>query len=115
MHAALSSLSQRSDLLAQCDAVAKQARGDDSSQDSNTSYAWLRLRTLHADILFFRQRSFIREFIQQLLAVGIIEHAFAVTIDPMMMNDYTSRLQTEAFEHGCSIEVSYRISVFPRR
>jgi len=41
MHAALSSLSQRSDLLAQCDAVAKQARGDNSSQDSNTLYASL--------------------------------------------------------------------------
>ncbi|KAG1755207.1 mediator complex subunit Med5-domain-containing protein [Suillus paluster] len=88
MHAALSSLSQRSDLLAQCDAIAQQSRGHDSSQDNNTS-----------------QRSLIREFVQQLLAVGIIEYAFAVTMDPMMVNDPTARLQTEAFEHGCSIEV----------
>jgi len=112
MHAALSSLSQRSDLLAQCDTVAKQARGNESSQDSNTSYARLQLRILHADILLSRQRSFIREFIQQLLAVGVIEHAFAVTMDPMMINDSTSRLQTEAFEHGYSIEVNYHTSYF---
>lgn len=87
MHVALSSLSQRSDLLAQCDAVARQGKGHDSSQDNNTL-----------------QRSLIREFIQQLLAVGIIEYAFAVSMDPMMVNDPTTRLQTEAFEHGCSIE-----------
>ncbi|KAG2120988.1 mediator complex subunit Med5-domain-containing protein, partial [Suillus discolor] len=85
MHAALLSLSQRSDLLAQCDAVARQGKGPDSSQDNNTS-------------------SLIREFIQQLLAVGIIEYAFAVSMDPMMVNDPRTRLQSEAFDHGCSIE-----------
>ncbi|KAG1783872.1 mediator complex subunit Med5-domain-containing protein [Suillus placidus] len=87
MHAALLSLSQRSDLLAQCDVVARQGTGHDSSQDNNT---------LH--------RSLIREFIQQLLAVGIIEYAFAVSMDPMMVNDPRTRLQSEAFDHGCSIE-----------
>ncbi|KAG1899144.1 mediator complex subunit Med5-domain-containing protein [Suillus fuscotomentosus] len=87
MHAALLSLSQRSDLLAQCDAVARQGKGLDSSQDNNTTY-----------------RSLIREFIQQLLAVGIIEYAFAVSMDPMMVNDPRTRLQSEAFDHGCSIE-----------
>ncbi|KAG1757493.1 mediator complex subunit Med5-domain-containing protein [Suillus lakei] len=87
MHAALSSLSQRSDLLAQCDVVARQGKGLDSSQDNSA---------LH--------RSLIREFIQQLLAVGIIEYAFAVSMDPMMVNDSTARLQSEAFDHGCSIE-----------
>lgn len=85
MHAALLSLSQRSDLLAQCDAVARQGKGLDSSQDNNTT-------------------SLIREFIQQLLAVGIIEYAFAVSMDPMMVNDPRTRLQSEAFDHGCSIE-----------
>ncbi|KAG1764593.1 aconitase family-domain-containing protein [Suillus placidus] len=64
--------------LAQCDAVARQGKGHDSSQDNNTL-----------------QRSLIREFIQQLLAVGIIEYAFAVSIGPMMVNDPTTRLQTE--------------------
>ncbi|KAG2350443.1 hypothetical protein BDR05DRAFT_954539 [Suillus weaverae] len=87
MHAALLSLSQRSDLLAQCDVVARQGTGHNSSQDNNT---------LH--------RSLIREFIQQLLAVGIIEYAFAVSMDPMMVNDPRTRLQSEAFDHGCSIE-----------
>lgn len=87
IHAALLSLSQRSDLLAQCDVVAQQGKGHDSGQDNNT---------LH--------RSLIREFIQQLLAVGIIEYTFAVSMDPMMVNDPRTRLQSEAFDHGCSIE-----------
>lgn len=85
MHAALLSLSQRSDLMAQCDVVIRQSKGHDSGQDNNTS-------------------SLIREFIQQLLAVGIIEYAFAVSMDPMMVNDPRTRLQSEAFDHGCSIE-----------
>ncbi|KAG1761900.1 mediator complex subunit Med5-domain-containing protein [Suillus occidentalis] len=85
MHAALLSLSQRSDLMAQCDVVVRQSKGHDSGQDNNTS-------------------SLIREFIQQLLAVGIIEYAFAVSMDPMMVNDPRTRLQSEAFDHGCSIE-----------
>ncbi|KAG2044771.1 mediator complex subunit Med5-domain-containing protein [Suillus americanus] len=87
MHAALLSLSQRTDLLAQCDVVTRHGNGHDSDQDNNT---------LH--------RSLIREFIQQLLAVGIIEYTFAVSMDPMMVNDPRTRLQSEAFDHGCSIE-----------
>ncbi|KAG2366610.1 mediator complex subunit Med5-domain-containing protein [Suillus spraguei] len=87
MHAALLSLSQRSDLLTQCDVVARQGKGHDSCQDSNAL-----------------PRSLIREFIQQLLAVGIIEYTFAVSMDPMMANDPRTRLQSEAFDHGCSIE-----------
>lgn len=107
MHAALLSLSQRSDLLAQCDAVARQGKGPDSSQDNNTTYVWSLFSVLRANISFWRYRSLIREFIQQLLAVGIVEYAFAVSIDPMMVNDPRTRLQSEAFDHGCSIEVNY--------
>lgn len=48
---------------------------------------------------------------QQLYTVGLIDQAFAVTVDPTLANDSGTRLQTEAFEHNCTLEVSQPSSV----
>ena len=53
----------------------------------------------------FSPASFARELIQQLYAVGLVEQAFAVTADPTLANDSGTRLQAEAFEHNCTLEV----------
>lgn len=55
--------------------------------------------------LDFSAGSFIRDLIQQLYAVGLIDQAFAVAADATLANDPGTRLQAEAFEHNCTLEV----------
>ncbi|KAG6381238.1 hypothetical protein JVT61DRAFT_5642 [Boletus reticuloceps] len=88
MHAAVSAVLQRSDLLSRCDHVQAQSRTRESSEEETTSPG-----------------SFIRDFIQQLYAIGLIDQAFAVNADPTLANDSGTRLQAEAFEHNCTLEV----------
>ncbi|KAH7931048.1 hypothetical protein BV22DRAFT_1053726 [Leucogyrophana mollusca] len=86
LHTAVSSLLQRSDLLAQCDHIAAQSEGTQPGQENSGV------------------RSFFRELLHQLLAVGLVDLAFAASIDPMIANDNSARLQTEALEQGTSLE-----------
>ncbi|KIJ68368.1 hypothetical protein HYDPIDRAFT_124791 [Hydnomerulius pinastri MD-312] len=85
-HAALSSVLQHSDLLARCDTVQGQGRPAESTQDDTCS------------------QSFIRELMQQLLTVGLVDHSIAMSMDPTLANDAVMRLQVEAFEHNCTLE-----------
>ncbi|KAF9229359.1 hypothetical protein BS17DRAFT_771335 [Gyrodon lividus] len=87
LHAGVSTVLQRSDLLSQCDNVQVQGRSTESSQEDNTS-----------------QRSFIRELIQQLHMIGLIDQAFAISIDHTLDNKAGTRLHAEAFEHNCTLE-----------
>lgn len=48
---------------------------------------------------------------QQLYAVGLIDHAFAVTADPTLANGTGTRLQAEASEHNCTLEVKQSASM----
>ncbi|KAF8140190.1 mediator complex subunit Med5-domain-containing protein [Boletus edulis] len=87
MHAAVSAVLQRSDLLSRCDHVQAQSRTRESSDEETTSPG-----------------SFIRDFIQQLYAIGLIDQAFAMNADPTLANDSGTRLQAEALEHNCTLE-----------
>jgi mediator of RNA polymerase II transcription subunit 5 len=51
-------------------------------------------------------RSFSRDLLQQLLGNGLIDQAFTVSVDPLISNDSTPRLQTEALDVGQDLEVS---------
>lgn len=104
MHAAVSTVLQRSDLLSRCDHVQAQARTRESNEEETTG--WVPLpRCSSFTHTWFSPGSFIRDFIQQLYAVGLIDQAFAVNADPTLANDSGTRLQTEAFEHNCTLEV----------
>ncbi|KAF9242868.1 hypothetical protein BU15DRAFT_86664 [Melanogaster broomeanus] len=87
MHTAVSTVLQRTDLLSQCDNVQARGRSIESSQEDNTS-----------------QRSFVRDLMQHLHMTGLIDQAFATTIDPTIINDAGTRLQAEAFEHNSTLE-----------
>ncbi|KAG9314425.1 hypothetical protein JVU11DRAFT_5222 [Chiua virens] len=87
MHAATSSVLQRSDLLSRCDHVQAQARNRESSEEETAGPS-----------------SFIRDLLQQLHAVGLVDQGFVLTADPTLANDSGTRLQTEAFEHNCTLE-----------
>ncbi|KAH7883678.1 mediator complex subunit Med5-domain-containing protein [Phlebopus sp. FC_14] len=83
MHAAVSSVLQRSDLLTQCDSIQAQSRGQE-----NESYG-----------------SFLRQLMHEFIAFGLIDQAFATTMDPPLMNSTVNNsLQAEAFEHNCTLE-----------
>ncbi|KAH7915833.1 mediator complex subunit Med5-domain-containing protein [Hygrophoropsis aurantiaca] len=84
VHFAVSTLLQQSTLLAQCDHVATQSESTQSIHENN--------------------RSFFKELLQQMLVIGLVDPAFAVTIDPTIANDNPARLQTEASEHGTTLE-----------
>ncbi|KIJ21680.1 hypothetical protein PAXINDRAFT_105041 [Paxillus involutus ATCC 200175] len=87
MHAAVSTVLQRSDLLSECDNVQVQGRSTESSQEDNTS-----------------PRSFVQELMQQLHMVGLIDQTFATAMDPTISRDTGMRLHAEAFEHNCTLE-----------
>ncbi|KAI9572901.1 hypothetical protein HD554DRAFT_2014555 [Boletus coccyginus] len=87
MHAAVPTVLQRSDLLSRCDHVQAQARARESSEKETAAPG-----------------SFIRDLIWQLYAVGLIDQAFALNVDPTLANDSGTRLQAEAFEHNCTLE-----------
>lgn len=57
-------------------------------------------------------RSFTREFLQHLLANGLIDHTFAVTMDRVISNENTSRLRLEAQEAGMDLEVASILEFF---
>lgn len=110
MHAAVSAVLQRSDLLSRCDHVQAQARTREPSEEEtaglgSSSEMWSFTYTC------FSLGSFVRDLIQQLCAVGLIDQAFAVTADPTLANDSGTRLQAEASEHNCTLEVRQSSSV----
>jgi len=43
---------------------------------------------------------------QQLRAVDLVDQQFATTMDPTLTNDAMPRLQAEAAEHNCTLEVT---------
>ncbi|KAH0838360.1 mediator complex subunit Med5-domain-containing protein [Lanmaoa asiatica] len=103
MHVAVSAVLQRSDLLSRCDHVQAQARARESSAEetaalSSSSEIWPFTYSC------FSPGSFVRELIQQLYTVRLIDQAFAVTADPTLANDSGTRLQAEALEHNCTLE-----------
>lgn len=104
MHAAVSAMLQRSDLLSRCDHVQAQAKTRESSEEETAglgsfSEMWSFTYTC------FSPSSFVRDLLQQLYAVGLVDQAFAVTADPTLANDSGTRLQAEASEHNCTLEV----------
>ncbi|KIK93655.1 hypothetical protein PAXRUDRAFT_144629 [Paxillus rubicundulus Ve08.2h10] len=87
MHAAVSAVLQRSDLLSQCDSVQARGRSTESSlEDSNSP------------------RLFVQELMQQLHVLGLIDQTFATTVDPTISRDAGRRLHAEAYEHNCTLE-----------
>ena len=58
------------------------------------------------------QRPFIRQLIQQLRAVDLVDQQFAITMDPTLTNDAVPRLQADAAEHNCTLEVTEHTSLF---
>ena len=55
-------------------------------------------------------RSFTRDFLQHLLAGGLIDQKFAVAMDPTIGNAQLSRLRSEAQEAGTDLEVYFSCS-----
>ncbi|KAL4071001.1 mediator complex subunit Med5-domain-containing protein [Scleroderma citrinum] len=84
MHSAMASVLQHSELLVRCDNV--QARSKSRTEDNTL------------------QQPFIRQLMQQLRAVDLVDQQFSITMDPALANDSLSRLQVEAAEHGYSLE-----------
>jgi len=104
MHAAVPTVLQRSDLLSRCDHVQAQARTRESSDEETAAWVPPLRYSSFADACF-SPGSFIRDLIQQLYAVGLIDQAFALNVDPTLANDSGTRLQAEAFEHNYTLEV----------
>ncbi|EIW86647.1 hypothetical protein CONPUDRAFT_141107, partial [Coniophora puteana RWD-64-598 SS2] len=86
MHIAVTNVLRRTDLVSQCNQLAK--LGVSESQDAPNS----------------QERPLTRELLQQLLFCGLIDHSFVVTVDPTIANDGMSRLQAEALEHNANLE-----------
>jgi mediator of RNA polymerase II transcription subunit 5 len=98
---ALTSVLQQSDLVERCDHVS--SRGPDAMQEDHERYC--PERSVAKTLTFVSLRSFSRDLLQQLLANGLIDQAFAISVDPLIANDSTPRLQTEALDVGHDLAV----------
>lgn len=102
---ALTFVLRQSDLVGRCEHVFSQpSRGSDAMQEDHERYTFLQLCTSKM-LSFASFRSFSRDLLQQLLANGLIDQAFAVSIDPLISNDSAPKLQTEAHDIGHDLEV----------
>ncbi|KZT30460.1 hypothetical protein NEOLEDRAFT_1126012 [Neolentinus lepideus HHB14362 ss-1] len=82
---ALTSLFQRASLLAQCDNV--NFNGFDTESEGMES-----------------SRLFARDFLQQLVAEGLLDSTFASNLDQGLLNDNFPKLVVEAEENGMNLE-----------
>lgn len=57
--------------------------------------------------LLHSHRVFTLELLHSFISVGLIDPAFAATIDPTVFNDYHPRLLSEAQEIGMDLTVSF--------
>lgn len=108
MQSALESVLRHTDLIAQCDHVATQTGGSHSGSDiahEDDRYVYSGSRLSFHSWLLHSPRSFTREFLQHMLANSLIDHSFAITMDPMISNENVSRLRVEAEETGVDLEV----------
>ncbi|KIM67250.1 hypothetical protein SCLCIDRAFT_109053 [Scleroderma citrinum Foug A] len=87
MHSAMAAVLQHSELLTRCDNIQTRSRFKESRTEENTL-----------------SRPFIRQLMQQLRAVDLMDQQFTPTMDPTLTNDAMPRLQAEAAEHNCTLE-----------
>ncbi|KAF7965853.1 hypothetical protein HWV62_41212 [Athelia sp. TMB] len=90
MQTALISIIGHSDLVAQCDHVVSQVGPRHGSENQPEDPE--------------APKSFVREFLQHLVMAGLIDHTFAITVDPMISNEHTPRLRLEVQETGIDLE-----------
>ncbi|EKM61173.1 uncharacterized protein PHACADRAFT_134473 [Phanerochaete carnosa HHB-10118-sp] len=97
MQIAVTSLFQRADLLSRCDSVYCHPSTEQNNHSHNSQHN--------------PGQPFMTELLHQLLAVGLLEQAVVSSFNPNLQNDFHSRMQTEAQEHGSDLE-SYLESRF---
>ena len=52
-----------------------------------------------------RQRAFVSELLHGLMTVGLVDQVFVTQANPLQQNEFHSKVQTEAQEHGSELEV----------
>jgi len=93
---ALSTLSSRMEILAQCDSRDESLNGPDAMNEDTDS-----------------PRPLLRELLEQCMLVGLIDHAFAMSLDSSVTGEFASKAYIEAQESGTSFEMYLDMKVAP--
>ncbi|KAI0348474.1 hypothetical protein BDW22DRAFT_1350685 [Trametopsis cervina] len=84
MHIAMASLTQREDLLQKCDAICQQTEHDNTVSSPH--------------------HMFMSELLHGLLAVGLIDQTYVVQTNLFQTQEFHSKIQAEAQDHGQELE-----------
>ncbi|KAF9460835.1 mediator complex subunit Med5-domain-containing protein [Collybia nuda] len=86
---------QRRDLITQCEHAIARVQKSTISQDEDS------------------QKSLYRDLLHQMIHLELINHSFAMEVDPLIANDNTPRLQADAQDVGLDLESYLETRLFP--